>query len=384
MSEGVECPHCGELFDVSEQMRTHIEKSVRSEMSQKIRTELEKTYESRLDDKLKNSIDEIQHLESSLKEIRGERNELKDSKRELERLKEDQEQLLKDAVAESTRKARRDLNAELGEKIDERVKEETGDKTLEIEKLRLQLERQNQKVEELQEASTRQHGELQGEALEKAVLENLSSWHPLDKLNEIARGNYGADIEQFVRTNQGTTAGKILYECKYHKKWNDGWVEKIRKDGTGFDVLVIVTTTMPDRMEHFGEVDGVFVCRFHELLVVSNLLRFAVLRSNSLVVKEAHKESIQERVVEYIGSPEFNFVMTNIMNAYNDFDDSIRKEEQYMKKLWKARRTKLQTVSDSMAEMLGKLEAIGGATFKEIGFERPLLDEPEEFTDDGE
>jgi len=40
-------------------------------------------------------------------------------------------------------------------------------------------------------------------------------------------------------------------------------------------------------------------------------------------------------------------------------------------------RAKLQTVVDSMADMLGRLEAIGDATFTGIGFDLPpLLDEP--------
>ena len=75
------------------------------------------------------------------------------------------------------------------------------------------------------------------------------------------------------------------------------------------------------------------------LEVVSNLLRFVVLRTDSLKTREKHKESIQERVVNYISGQEFSFVLTNIMNAYSEIDESIRKEEQYMKKQWKAKRT---------------------------------------------
>jgi hypothetical protein len=103
-----------------------------------------------------------------------------------------------------------------------------------------------------------------------------------------------------------------------------------------------------------------------------------VLRTDSLKTREEHKESIQERVVNYISGEEFSFVMTNIMNAYSEFGESIRKEEQYMKKQWKARKERLQTVVDSMANMLGTLEAIGGAQFSLPGFDRPQLEGPEE------
>ena len=68
------------------------------------------------------------------------------------------------------------------------------------------------------------------------------------------------------------------------------------------------------------------------------------------------------------------------MNAYTEIEDSIRMEEGYMKKQWKARRHRLQTVVDSIAKMLGTLDAIGGAQFNLPDlprFERPQLEGPE-------
>ena len=200
--------------------------------------------------------------------------------------------------------------------------------------------------------------------------------HPLDTITEVSKGVYGADIEHYVRTNMGITAGKILYECKFAKNWKNDWVQKIRTDGTGFDILVIVSTVLPEGMKNFGMIDEVFICRFHEIDVVSNLLRFALIKTDAQKTREKNKETIQERVVNYISGPEFLFVMTNIRNAYNEFEDSIRTEENYMKKVWKKRRLQLQTVTDSMTNMFGTLEAIGGAQFSLPGFDRPQLEEP--------
>ena len=380
MSEGIECPHCGESFDVSVQMKANIEKSVRSKITSQVRDEMESTYKQRLNERLESKDNELEHLQKSLKQLKSESKELKNAKRNLEKLKEEQEDLIEDEVRKARREEKKRLKAELEERISERLKEGLGDKEITIKELEISLERQAKKIQELQDAASRSHSELQGESLEKAALETLSNLYPLDALNEISKGAYGADIEQFVRTKLGSTAGKILYECKFVKNWKDEWINKIRSDGTGFDILVVVSTVLPEGMETFGKIDDVFVCRFHELEVVSNLLRFALLKTDSLKTIEEHKESIQERVANYISGPEFSFVLENIMKAYTEIEDSIRMEEGYMKKQWKARRHRLQTVVDSIAKMLGTLDAIGGAQFNLPDlprFERPQLEGPE-------
>lgn len=379
MSDGIECPHCGESFDVTEQMRANIEKTVRASVTTQIREDLEKKYDARINDRLESKDDEIKHLEATLKQVRSESKDLKSAKRELEEYKEEQE----DLIAEEVRKARRDekqkLKSQFDELVNERLKEGLGEKTLKIQQLELHAQRQAKIIKDLQDAAQQSHGELQGESLEKAVFSTLNRLHPLDTITEIKKGTYGADIEHYVRTNMGATAGKILYECKFAKNWQDDWVQKIRSDGTGFDILVIVSTVLPAGMDNFGVIDDVFICRFHEIEVVSNLLKFAIEKTNALKTREEHKETIQERVVNYISGPEFSFVMTNIMNAYNEFEESIRTEENYMKRVWKKRRKQLQSVTDSMTNMLGTLEAIGGAQFSLEGFERPQLEESVKF-----
>lgn len=376
----VECPSCGDVFDVNEQMRAHIEKGLRNEISQNIRADLEQKYESRLNESMEETNEDLKHLRESLEKMTKEKNKLKNAERELEIFKLDQDQKILDAVHDAEVKARNEMNTKFEERFSERLKQEKSEQDLEIHRLRLQIERQNKRVEELQNAAT--NSELEGESLEKAAFSKMKTWYPTDELLEVPKGAYGADIQQTVKTPYGGTAGKILYECKYHKNWNSEWIEKIRKDGTGFDVHVIVSKSLPEGMESFGQINGVFVCKFYELEIVSNLLRHAVVRSNSAVVKEAHKETIQQKVAEYISGPEFKFVMVNVVNAYKDIESSIRKEEQYMKKQWKSRRTKLQTVVDSMTEMLGQLDAIGAAQFNEIEFGGLILDAPDSELDE--
>ena len=372
----VTCPDCGSEFDIADRLRSHIESEVRAELRDSIRSEIEEQYESKLALQQSDLKQEKTELEDKVKEQRDALKSLRKSKLELDDMKENQKIALAEAKAQALREAKTQMNDEFDEKVNRKLKEETADKDLRIGKLELQLERQNSKIKELEEQSNSTHGELEGEVLELAVEAILRNLFPRDGINEVKRGAYGADVEHAVPSSSGSTAGKIIWECKKHKRWNDGWIPTIRKNAIeyGADTMVIVTTKMPDGMENFGVVDDVFVCRYHEVAVVAELLRHAILRASDERVREKHMMSIQERVLAYVSGPEFAMVMRGIMSAYEDFEDDLRKEEQYMKRRWSARRGYLRSIIDSVTSMMGRLDHLGAGDFEvmnEIEDDRP-------------
>lgn len=362
----VTCPDCGSEFDVADRLRSHIESEVRAELRDSIKAEMEDQYESRLAEGQKDLEQEKLELEDKVKEQRDIMKDLRKSKIELDDLKENQKIALEEAEADALRKAKRQFNRELDEKINERLKEETADKDLKIGKLELQLERQNSKIKDLEEHRNASHGELEGEVLELAVEESLRNLFPRDGINEVKRGAYGADVEHAVPSSSGATAGKIIWECKKHKRWNEEWVATVRKNAIeyGADTMVIVTTKMPEGMDNFGVVGDVFVCRYHEVAVVAQLLRHAIIRASNERVREKHMMTIQQSVLAYVSGPEFAMVMRGIMEAYEDFEDDLRKEEQYMKRRWTARRRYLRTIIDSVSSMMGRLDHLGAGEFE--------------------
>ena len=362
------------------------EKSVKDQLkaaqteASKAHTQLEEIKEDYEEKIAKAKADEQKSAKGELKKALA---SAKEAESKLEELKEDQEIALKKAEREATRQAKRKMDLKLDELVNERLKEARGDDEIKLEKLRLELERRDKKIQELEEQRTASHGELEGEALEQATEQTLRNLHPLDHIAEVKRGRFGADIEHTVRNNSGATAGKILWECKKHKQWQDGWISTIRKNSIeyGADTMVIVTTTMPDGLETFGEVDGVFVCRYHETAVVSTLLRHAILRVSGERTRELHMQTIQERVLEYVSGPEFSMVMQGVMEAYELFEDDLRKEEQYMKTRWRKRRGYLRNVIESVTSMLGRLEQLGAGDFDVV--ESLDFSQPKGFLEEG-
>tara|TARA_B100000676_G_scaffold313140_1_gene391709 strand:+ start:113 stop:1513 length:1401 start_codon:yes stop_codon:yes gene_type:complete len=363
------------------------EKSVKDQLkaaqteASKAHTQLEEIKEDYEEKIAKARADEQKSAKGELKKALA---SAKEAESKLEELKEDQEIALKKAEREATRQAKRKMDLKLDELVNERLKEARGDDEIKLEKLRLELERRDKKIQELEEQRTASHGELEGEALEQATEQTLRNLHPLDHIAEVKRGRFGADIEHTVRNNSGATAGKILWECKKHKQWQDGWISTIRKNSIeyGADTMVIVTTTMPDGLETFGELDGVFVCRYHETAVVSTLLRHAILRVSGERTRELHMQTIQERVLEYVSGPEFSMVMQGVMEAYELFEDDLRKEEQYMKTRWRKRRGYLRNVIESVTSMLGRLEQLGAGDFDVV--ESLDFSQPKAFIENGQ
>ncbi len=403
--DAVTCPDCGAEFDIADRLRSHIESNVRKEIKQHYenkynndlavhnaelenqRNQLNDLRQTKIDyDNLKSeqqvAIKEAkaQGARDYQKEMASELSTLRQIKIDHDNLVLAQEIAIQEAKAQGAREATKLANQELEEKISVRVKEENASKDLEIGRLELEKERQNEIIKRLQDKS--KSGELEGEVLELAVENQLRNLHPRDNIKEVKRGNYGADIEQSVLTNTGSVAGKILWECKKHKKWQNSWLNTIRKNALEFnaDTMVIVTTTMPKGMETFGKVDDVFICKYSEVPVVSQLLNHAVLKAHRENQRGEHMMSIHERVSEYISGPEFAMVMRVVIKAYEDFEDDLRKEEQYMKTRWKARRGYLSEVIDSITSLAGKLEYLGAGHFEvmqEIGSQvPPALPEP--------
>ena len=364
----VTCPGCGEEIPVGEGLRSHLEKEMHGELSKSIRKEMEDEYEKRLVNKTEEEMDQREVLEEKVQKQREELKGLREHKVELDDLKAEQEIKIKEAKAEATRQAKRELNQEYEDKVSSRIKEARGDDEIKITKLELQLERQNATIKDLQEQGTTGHGELEGEALELAAEDTLRDMFPLDSIKDVAKGAFGADIEHMVMSPTATMAGKILWECKKHKNWNDDWVPKIRQDASdaSADIPVIVSTVMPDGVDTFTQIEEVWICRYHELPLVATLLRHALLVASRERKRDQNLMTIQERVADYISGPKFARVMRSVIEAFNALDNSIKREENYMKTNRKKNRLLLQSVIDAVTSMAAEIHHLGGGEFDVI------------------
>jgi len=236
----------------------------KQKLEREINQQLRKSIASDYDNELRLLRQNIQENEERIKQAREKEyaylkkeQELKSREQELEiqlQKKLMQERIL---LAQQIRKEEGDRNA---------VKET--EYLLKVKELEKQLEDQRRLAEEMKRKAEQGSMQLQGEAQELLLEELLRDRFPYDTIGEVGKGVEGADCIQTVRNHVGTECGRIIFESKRTKAFNQTWIEKLKTDmrNKGADVAVIVTNVLPKDMNCFGERDGVWICSFHEVL----------------------------------------------------------------------------------------------------------------------
>jgi hypothetical protein len=204
--------------------------------------------------------------------------------------------------------------------------------------------------------------QLQGEAQELILEEQLRNYFPFDIISEVGKGVRGADCVQTVRNQFGQPCGKIIYESKRTAAFANDWIDKLKKDmrAQGVDVAVIVTQCYPKGMDCFGERDGVWICSFDEVKAVSYILRDGVIKLSNLAKAQDNKGDKMHLLYDYLTSSEFSEQWKAIREGYMSMRISIQKERDAMEKMWKAREKQLEKVLLNAAHIKGSIEGIAG------------------------
>ncbi|MBO9573380.1 MAG: DUF2130 domain-containing protein, partial [Chitinophagaceae bacterium] len=238
-----------------------------AEEKNKIRTSLEQDIRKNIAGDFENQIRLLTEANQSSDE------KLKEARRkELEYLRKEQELLAKEEELQiSLQKQLIEARASLAEQIrNEEIKRTELKETefqLKLRELEKQLDDQKKLAEEMRRKAEQGSMQLQGEAQELLLEEILQEQFPNDLIVEVGKGVEGADCMLIVRSITGTEYGKIIFESKRTKGWNNSWVEKLRNDmrNKQADVAVLVSNVFPKNMDCFGEKDGIWICTFKEV-----------------------------------------------------------------------------------------------------------------------
>jgi hypothetical protein len=237
------------------------------------------------------------------------------------------------------------------------------------------LDDQKKLIDEMKRKSEQGSMQLQGEIQELALEEHLRQKFPFDLIEEVAKGVKGADIIQTVKNNRQQICGKIIYESKRTKAFNEEWIEKLKNDQLSqkADLAVIVTEIMPKDMLRFGLKDGVWICSYPELDGVALVLREMLIKMEYLKVSEENKSDKMAMLYGYLVSSEFQQQMSAIVEGFQQMQEDLEKEKRAMTAQWKKREKQIEKVIYSTVEMYGSVRGIAGNAIAPI----PLLELPE-------
>lgn len=423
MLTDIKCPKCGTSFPMEEAVSEEYKRDLHNQMV---------AYKKQKDDELKKHRDEIEKKEKNLqdqlskaeldfnKKLVDERNRMREALeadlrkniaadfenqirmltsareqtdeklkharlKELEYLKKEQDLISKEQELQIT------IQKQLIEErktLTELIRKEEVDKValketefqLRMKELEKQLDDQKKLADEMRRKAEQGSMQLQGEVQELLLEEILRESFPHDLVVEVGKGVEGADCMLIVRSNSGAEYGKIIFESKRAKGWNNSWIEKLRNDmrNKQADLAILVTQVFPKNMECFGEKDGIWVCTFKEVAGLTSALRNAIIRIAETKKTEENKGEKMQMLYNFLTGIEFRQQIEAIVEGFSEMEQSIMKERIMMEKIWKERKKQLDKVLISTAGMYGSIRGIAGSSVRSI----PLLEggeaEPEE------
>lgn len=203
------------------------------------------------------------------------------------------------------------------------------------------------------------HAQAQGEVGEIAVKDALTRTFPSDQLEEVVAGARGADW--LLKVKKGNEeVGKIIFEVKNAQNWSNAWISKLKQDQAtkGAQFAVLVTTVFPAQMNKADLRDGVWVCGFHEYLLITKALRETLFELGQVRVFEAGRADNANRLYDFIQSVEFKHAMEALIAPVNQMDKILQTEKRAIQRSWKQREKLIEDAIENAASVLGALSGV--------------------------
>lgn len=231
----------------------------------------------------------------------------------------------------------------------------------------LQIEQMNKRIDDLQAAADQKRSGLQGEVLERELEEVLRETFPSDEIEPVKSGKRGADVVQRVRGGRGE-CGKLLWESKNHKHWSEGWIDKLREDQQAekADIGIIVTSCLPDGVEHIAFQRGVWVCDFASALPLAIMLRQQIDAIKQARTIDANRTRVADDLYSYVCGSEFQHYVTNTVTAALRQKQELDAERTAATRVFKKREVQIEAQLRNLAGLYGGLQAIAGGALQPV------------------
>lgn len=294
--------------------------------------------------------------------------------KELEEARKNELELRKRARAIEEREKSLELEMERKmdeekEKIADQVRRTTEDefrmKMLEKEK---QLEQAQRQADDLRRKLEQGSMQIQGDVQENDLRDILRTTFFGDAIEDVPTGIRGADLVQTVNNQFGQACGIILWESKNTKAWSQDWIKKLRGDQglAKADICILVTKTLPEGIQSFGLVDGVWVCEYSFALPLAQTLRLSLVEIHKAKQSSVGKGEKMEALYEYLSGSQFKNRIENIVIAFSGMKEDLESEKRAYQRIWSKREKEIERVTLNTVGMYGDLQGILGASLPHV------------------
>ena len=346
----INCPHCGEEISIQDALSHQVKKTISAQAKEEAKKELAQEIKY-LQEENKKKEQELEQTKKIELELRKEKNQLSDDKKNFELEKQRQLDQEREKIRQQTAK---EILEQQHFKIAEKDK-----KILDLQK---SLEDAQQKISQ---GSQQTQGEVQEIDLER----ELKELFPTDVIEEIKKGEKGADIRQIVKTQKGNLCGTILWESKRTKTWKDEFTVKLKEDlrSENANIPIIVTTVMPKESKNeIDNIGGVWICTYPFAMILAELVRqrlVEVAREKFIIKNQGTKA---EELYSYIMGHEFRQQIEALVETYMTMKSELDKEQRAFETIWKRREAQIEKMIKSTARVVGSISGKVGSEFPQL------------------
>ena len=379
MNTTIICPHCKKPVEISDAIQHQLEDELLRAKTEQTET-LRKEYDAQSEAKLKQAILDAVAAAQQEAELRIAKERqiakreldkaLQSTELEVEKAKQDTEleteRLRREAAA--SKESEKQLRKQLSDLLDElsKARKASDDAALSARRELLEKEKGireeaaqkasedfNTKIREQEETINRLREQLtsakqvaeqgsqqmQGEILELDVEDALRSSFPTDTVDEVKKGERGADVRQVVNEQFYMNCGLILWECKNAKTFQASWLSKLKDEladeKAQFGVIVFNPTDGGG--DDFKQLsDNIWLVKPRYVIMLATLLREAIIRVFAANRAAEGKDVKVELIYNYLTGGEFSNRIRYILESYDEMARQLDTEKKQAQKRWAA------------------------------------------------
>jgi hypothetical protein len=278
------CPCCGQAITTDQQLRKiqKWEDDRRREVDKKAK-ELHARERETIKAEAKAEVAEA--TKASQKEVIEAKRQAAEAKRQAQ----EAQKLLKTAQADAAKNAEAKTEAEVRKLKDQHHK---------------QIEGLNTTIRNLHRDLEKKTAQERGDGAEIDLLRALKAAFPLDNISD--KKGHGPDVTQIVIEN-GRVCGKIIFESKDAKRWDQGHVTKLRGDRVkakaDYAILSVLTfpRTAPDGAQT-QLIEDIIVVRPTIAVEIVKMLRDTMIKFATSQITITERDRIQQKLYELLRS----------------------------------------------------------------------------------
>ena len=337
-------------------------KALNSQVEQAVEERLDQVLAQRLEERLAQAQTQARQELSLLQEQLAEQRRKTEQAQQMELELRQAKTRLEERAQEMDLELQRRLDAEkqkLELQLRDNLQQEQDLKLKEKEK---QINDLRQALEDARRRSQLGSQELQGEVLELDIQAALEREFPHDLIEPVPKGMRGADIVQQVRDPRLNECGAIVWETKNTKAWQPAWLDKLKADqrSIGAPLAVLVSAVLPESVQGFGRLEGVWVCDLKSWPPLATALREQLIQTRFARSATEGRHEKMELLYQYLAGDEFRQRVETIVEAFEAMQSQLQKEQRAMQRHWAEREKQLQRVISSTTGMYGGLQGIIG------------------------